>query len=276
MYEKLFNTWFSSIFGFIFFFKPGVRLRWNCPYISQSVYSVSFHFEKLIQVLNWCNVTLNNCMSSSKLVALVTATEVLALVYIRNETPKLISQCPIVPFQLIRFSYRKQNFSAFSPSSLHLLLCRCFWQCWWTVSHLECRWRWVFLSYINLLEKETFLCVLVHHWRGSVVFLLARGSLMYSRSCCSGSLSGSWDPNKLSYTLSTELLQLGLSTSSFCFVLSNCRLISVSSLSSSNHDFTFSKVSTERDLFLNIESKKQEIIAFFSNVGEFIYLCFPR
>ena len=68
----------------------------------------------------WCNVTLNNCMSLKKqtmVLALVTAAEVLVLVW--NETPQLICQYSVVPYQQFkRLSCRKHNFSAFSPSSL--------------------------------------------------------------------------------------------------------------------------------------------------------------
>ena len=49
---------------------------------------------------NLCNVTLNNCMSlkkQTKVLALVSATEVLVLVW--NEIPQLICQYSVVPYQ---------------------------------------------------------------------------------------------------------------------------------------------------------------------------------
>ena len=85
----------------------------------------------------WCNVTLNNCMSLSnlpkhtgkflhvlkeKLVTLVTATEVLALVW--NEIPQLVCQFSVVPYQQFNtlasgwfwwFLQKKQQFSVALP-----------------------------------------------------------------------------------------------------------------------------------------------------------------
>ena len=53
----------------------------------------------------WCNVTLNSCMSIKKLVPLVTATEVLALVW--NEMPQLICQFSVVSYQQFKIVMQK-------------------------------------------------------------------------------------------------------------------------------------------------------------------------